>query len=252
MSPNNDTVKNIDIIIGPVLALLGFFFTYWLDPLGYGSKQAATSIPAFLLSIIILLIDHGRIVAKETKKMSEISFSVYEAVKNNLHVTKFGSPEKAIEYINSRMSSLKEVNNTSFNLVGASEKAENKFYKTTIYDQFQNNIARYTSTRELIWQDIGDNLALNRFKKIYNEAKKNNINHRYYPKIICCEPQMNFILLTFHDDSKEVLFNWDFRGAGREPIVLLSRDQEIIQMFAIHFDHLLAQGSIPHDFVQQS
>ena len=248
---NSNILEELDLFIGPIIALIVFFFSYWLDPLGYGPKQVATAIPAFLLSIVILLIDHGRIVSRATKNISKISFSVSETVKNYLHVTKFGSPDKAIEYINSRISSLKEVNNTSFNLEGANEKAENKFYKTTTYQQFQNKIIESSSSTGLIWQDIGDHLALVRFKYIYKQATIHNINSHYYPKIISCEPQMNFILLTYKDDSKEVLFNWDYRGAGRDPIVLLSRDQEIIQMFAIHFDHLWNKGSIPHDLVQQ-
>ncbi len=43
--------------------------------------------------------------------------------------------------------------------------------------------------------------------------------------------------------KKEVLFNWDFRGLGQDPIVLLSRDDKIVEMFYIHFNNLWESAS---------
>ncbi len=76
--------------------------------------------------------------------------------------------------------------------------------------------------------------------------KGNNSNYKY--KLIAHrEPQINFILLEYIDGKIEVLFNWDFRGIGKDPTVLLSRDQQITEMFAIQFNHLWRSASSYHD-----
>ena len=52
------------------------------------------------------------------------------------------------------------------------------------------------------------------------------------------EPQVGFIILTYRDGTVEVLFNWDFREIPQDPVVLLSRDQEIISMFSAQYKGL--------------
>ena len=58
---------------------------------------------------------------------------------------------------------------------------------------------------------------------------------------------MNFIILEYKDGKKEVLFHWDFRGLGQDPIVLLSRDDKIVEMFYIHFNNLWESASPDYD-----
>jgi hypothetical protein len=53
--------------------------------------------------------------------------------------------------------------------------------------------------------------------------------------------------LEYSDGSREVLFNWDFRGLGQDPIVLLSSDDKIIEMFNIHFNNLWRRASVDQD-----
>ena len=46
-------IKWIPLVISPVLAIVSFILTYFLDPLKYSSQSSLAAIPAFLLSIII-------------------------------------------------------------------------------------------------------------------------------------------------------------------------------------------------------
>ncbi len=240
--------KWFDYSFGPSIAIIVFLFTYWLDPMGYGPKQVATAIPAFLLSIIILFIEHGRIVSKEAKKSSELSDRVYEAVKNYLHVIRIGSPIKAMEYINTRIPALSEIKNTSFNTFSEIERSNEKFYITNEYDDFQKQIIKYIS-KSLLCKELGDQFALDRFRKIYTVIKDKD---KYKYKLIShAEPQINFIILEYRDGNKEVLFNWDFRGLGQDPIVLLSKDEKIVDMFYIHFNNLWKISSPDYDITNE-
>ncbi len=45
----------------------------------------------------------------------------------------------------------------------------------------------------------------------------------------------------------EVLFNWDFRDVPLDPVVLLSRDQEILTMFAAQYKGLWRVGVENYD-----
>ena len=65
-----------------------------------------------------------------------------------------------------------------------------------------------------------------------------NKEHYQYKLIKQEEPQIGFIILTYRDGTVEVLFNWDFREIPQDPVVLLSRDQEIISMFSAQYKGL--------------
>lgn len=61
------------LITSPILSLLAFIITYYIDPLNYGNKASLSAIPAFLLSIIILVIGqiisiHNEVEQKSTSK----------------------------------------------------------------------------------------------------------------------------------------------------------------------------------------
>jgi len=245
----SSVLKWVYNLAGPVSSLAAFLITYYLDPLNFGAQQPMAAIPAFLLSIVILIINQNISTGHEMQKASLYSDRIYEAVKDYLHVTSLGSPEKSMEYIASRIPALREVKNTSFNLEDEIERADEKFYETGSYVNATQQIALY-STKNLIWKDIGDHFALERFRSINkssNAISKENGHNYKYKLINHNEPQINFIILEYSDGSREVLFNWDFRGLGQDPTVLISRDRQIIEMFSIHFAHLWRRASNDHD-----
>ena len=144
---------------------------------------------------------------------------------------------------------IREAQNTSFNLNDESERANEKFYETSAYEETMDKISYY-SCRSLIWKDIGDSLAVARMRQIKNSTDDHSRGkkHGYRFKLISHqEPQMNFIVLEYTDGEREVLFNWDFRGVGQDPTVLISRDRQIVDMFSIHFAHLWRGASDDHD-----
>lgn len=242
-------VRWLRILAGPIIALVGFLVSYYLDPLSLGEAHALAAVPALLFSVVILLIDQNLRMSEELRRTTACSDRIYEAVKDYLHVIRIGSPERAIAYVHGRIPSLSEVSNTSFNLDVERERAVEKFYDTRTFEEFYARIASYAA-RGLIWKDIGDRHAVERFRSLDQQVQKVGKGSRTgykYRLISHTEPQMNFIVLEYTDGSREVLFNWDFRGMGQDPIVLLSRDQHILEMFATHFNYLWRSGAPDHD-----
>lgn len=236
-------------LAGPILALIAFVVTYYIDPLNFGDKQPLSAIPAFLLSIVVLIINQNISTNHEIQKASVYSDRIYEAIKDYMHVTPLGSPEKAMQYISGRIPILREVKNTSFNIEGEMERADEKFYTTEPYLDSQQKIAIYT-TKGMIWKDLGDQYAISRFRRLHQASStltKARESKYKYKLLSHNEPQLNFIILEYKDGGREVLFNWDFRGLGQDPTVLLSRDRQIIEMFSIHYEHLWRRGTNDHD-----
>jgi hypothetical protein len=226
------------LIIGSILSLVAFVLTYFLDPLRYSTQSSLAAVPAFLLSVIILIISHIIATFREVEKVSTDSDRIYEAVKNYLHVTKIGTPKKAWEYIIHRLPVLEYVQNTSFNFEDEHEQSSERLYDAGTYQQSAMKIARQIE-QGLTWKDIGDSVAIERFRKIKSSIKESKGSSRYVYKLIRqAEPQIGFVLLTYKDGMTEVLFNWDFRDIPQDPVVLLSRDREIFNMFAAQFKGL--------------
>ena len=247
--PERNVVKWIIILGGPFLSIVTFLVTYYVNPLDFNIHSPLSAIPATLFSIIVLLIGQNISTHFEIRNTSEYSDRIYKAVKDYLHVTSVGSPERAIEYINSRMPSLREVKNTSLNTKFETDRSTEKLYDTDIYFDLSKQIGMLTN-RNLIWKDICDNLGISRQRHINSiaQAHSRNKKHNYKYRIISHdEPQINFIILEYKDGVKEVLFNWDFRGLGQDPTVLLSRDDKIIEMFYLHFNNLWRKASPDHD-----
>ena len=121
-------IKWIPLVISPVLAIVSFILTYFLDPLKYSSQSSLAAIPAFLLSIIILIIGQTISTHTEVEKVSADSERVYESVKNYLHITKTGTPKSAWQYIINRLPVLEYVQNTSFNFEEESEQTQERLY----------------------------------------------------------------------------------------------------------------------------
>jgi len=235
----NKKTNLILLILSPILSLVTFVLTYFLDPLKYSSQTVQTAlaaIPAFLLSVIILIIGQIINTHNEVENVTENSEIIYETIKNYLHITKIGTPKSAWEYIICRLPSLEYVQNTSFNFEDENEQTTERLYSGDTYQSSYNEISKYVD-RGLKWKDIGDSSAIERFRKINDKVNNNKENYQY--KLIKQEePQIGFIILTYKDETIEVLFNWDFREISQEPVVLLSRDQEIISMFSAQYKGL--------------
>jgi len=248
---NSSSTRLLLFLVGPILSLIAFVVTYYLDPLNFEKKSQLGALPAFLLSILILIINHQFTTTNEVQRTTEVSDRIFEAIKDYMHVTSVGSPEKAQEYINGRIPALREVQNTSFNMEFESERSEEKFYGTPAYEETGIAIKIYCR-KSLIWKDLGDHYAADRFRrlKLNIEPKENGKTAGYnYRLIKHREPQINFIILEYRDGSREVLFNWDFRGVGQDPTVLLSREPQIVRMFAEQFTHLWRTASPDHDTI---
>lgn len=236
----------IPIISGPIVSLIIFFLAFWIDPL---SLKQMSAIPAFFLSVLALMIAQWFVTVLEVQKTAVYSDRLYGAIKNYLHVTPVGSPEEALRYINTRLPILREVQNTSFNIEDSLERSDEKFYITDAYETLQKNIARYCK-QQLIWKDIGDGNAITRFRRLrllVAGGMKETTSKYKYRVIGHNEPQLNFILLEHLDGAKEVLFNWDFRGLGQDPTVLVSRDSHIVEMFTVHYKLLWKKSTEDHD-----
>jgi hypothetical protein len=241
--------QRIALVAGPILSLVAFVVAYYINPLDFRGHAAVASIPAFLLAIVILLISHNLAAFSELEQASSDTDRIYEAVKDYLHVTKVGSPETAMQYVIARLPILQEVRNTSFNIRDEVDRADDKLYDTTTYAGLARHISEWTA-KDLRWKDIGDPRAVGRLREVESLSKSSSSKRtsRYQYKLIShSEPQINFIILNYPDGTSEVLFNWDFRNIGQDPVVLLSRDRDIIEMFAIQFEYLWRAGSPDHD-----
>jgi hypothetical protein len=237
------------LIAGPLLSLIAFVATYYVDPLNFNDNAPLAAVPAFLLSIVILLISHNLAAFRELERASKDSDRIYEAVKDYLHVTKVGSPERGMQYIIARMPILVDVRNTSLNIPDELERADERLYETEAYLDLAPHIAHWSKAK-LRWKDIGDAEAIPRMRRtarLANDSAQGRKAHYQYKLIAHNEPQINFILLTYADGLTEVLFNWDFRNIGQDPVVLLSRDRDIVEMFAVQFEHLWRSASPDHD-----
>jgi hypothetical protein len=246
--PTKPAYAWIGLIAGPIAALASFLLAYFTDPLNFGGHNALAAIPAFLLAVVVLLIGQNVAAYRELERAANQSREIYEAVKDYLHVTKVGSPERAMRYITSRLPILQEVRNTSFNIRGQTDRANDMFYDTDLYGDFQSAIVEWSS-KGVRWKDIGDGLAVDRFRAIHHAGSGAKQSRYQYRLIKHNEPQLNFALLTYPDGTAEVMFNWDFRNFGQDPVVLLSRDRDIVEMFTVQFEHLWMRASPDHDTV---
>ncbi|MGN0797602.1 MAG: hypothetical protein ACI4M5_05270 [Christensenellales bacterium] len=237
MKKNKSRKKLVLLIFNLILSIVIFVITYFIDPLQYATNSSLSAIPAFLFSIIVLIIGQTIVIHNETEKVEEDSELICETVKNYLHITKIGTPKYAWDYIMNRLPILEYVQNTSFNFMDEIEQSNERLYGGVSYQQSFNKIANQVN-QGLIWKDIGDSTALDRFKRTKEKVTSKSKGQYQYKLISQSEPQIGFIILTYRDGSTEVLFNWDFREIPQDPVVLLSRDQEIINMFAAQYKSL--------------
>ena len=236
-------------LIGPILSIIIFIVTYFSNAFNFAETQPLSAVPAVLFAIVVLIISNNITTSLEIEKASAHSNRICDAVKDSINVITLGSPEYALEYIESKISYLKEVKNTSFNVENEIERANEKFYETSIYTKLNQQISTYVSNG-LMWKDIGDKYGVDRLREIDKNSillAKNNKNQYRYRLINHNEPQLNFIILEYKDGTKEVLFNWDFRKTGGDPTVLISKNTHIVEMYAVHYDNLWIKATEDHD-----
>ena len=236
----------LPIVAGPAIALIAFVVGYWIDPL---SLKETKAIAAFFFSVLVLMIGQWLVTVTEIQKTASYSDRLYDAIKNYLHVTTVGSPEEALRYVQGRLPILREVQNTRLNTPEEEERSDEKLYASGAFEALLDDIPVYCR-KDLIWKDLGDAKALPIFRQLHGRCGPLASERvpRYKFKLLShAEPQINFILLEYKDGAKEVLFNWDFRGVGQDPTVLISRDRHIVEMFAIQFTLLWRRGSTDHD-----
>jgi hypothetical protein len=227
------------LVAGPILSLVAFVVAYYINPLNFGDNAPLAAVPACLLSIVVLLIGQNLAAFRELEQVSKTSALTHEAVKNYLHVIKIGSPETAIQYMLGRLPIVAEVRGTRLNMPDEIERTDDRLYSSQSYTDLDPHVLRWTR-QHLRWKDIGDARVVDRLRAIAARAAESERSARQYQyKLIeHSEPQITFSHLTYLDGTAEVLFNWDFRSFGQDPVVLLSRDRDIVDMFAIQFEHL--------------
>lgn len=239
----NGWKRNLPLFISIVISVIAFLFGCFWDPL---SLKEYSAIPAFLFSVVSLLIGQIIGVQYEVNKVSDDSDRVCLTIRQYIHVVKVGTPKKAWKYIMDRLSVLDYVQNTSFNFEDEIEKTQHRLYKDDSYEKAGKKIAFYVS-KGLQWQDVGDESSIARFKAIEEHIAEKTKGEYIFRLIAQDIPQIGFILLTYKDGTKEVLFNWDFRDIPQDPTVLLSQDKDIFDMFAAQFNSLWKIASIPYD-----
>lgn len=226
------------IIFNSILSVLVYVITYYLDPLNFSAQSSLAALPAFFLSVIVLIIGQNIATHSEVEKAAESSELTQETVKNYLHIVKIGNPRNAWQYIIDRLPVLEYVQNTSFNFEDEEEQTAERLYDDFLYQQSLSKIAKAVN-QGLKWKDIGDASAQKRFQEIERLISGKCKGHYQYKLISQSDPQISFALLTYNDGTNEVLFNWDFRDIPQDPVVLLSRDNEILNMFAAQYRGLL-------------
>lgn len=250
-SPPFNLAKWVYHFVGPLLSLAAFFVAYYLDPLKFGKQDTLAAVPAFLFSVVILLIDQSIRTSREVEKTTVSSEKITDTLRNHIQVSTVGTPEQALHYILVRLPALREVRNTSFTFEREADRSLERFYDTQTYQRLTEEIAS-RCTSNLLWKDVGDKRALDRMREthqLYLRKRKDSRDRYKYRTIAHIEPQLNFIILEFLDGSNEVLFNWDFRRLSQDPMVLISRNETILDMFAVQFSLLWRSASPDHDII---
>lgn len=237
----------VAVVVGPIASLVAFFGWYLFDPVRSEDPSVAlAAVPALSLAVLVLFLTFTVESHVDSSRSADASDRIYQAVKDYLHVTKVGTTQHAWRYIMEHLAELEEVQNTSFNLAEDLERPEERLYAASIYRQSPKRVSTAVA-RGLRWKDVGDQLAIDRFRTFENTTSAQAGGTYEYRLLSGLDPQLNFTLLTYPDQSKEVLFNWDYRSIGREPTVLLSRDPDIVSMFEVQFGQLWRRAVRDHD-----
>lgn len=225
-------------ILGIACSIFSFIITLKTDPLGLSKYSQNPELPAFFFSVVILMLSDRISAMLQFAENKEISETIVNMIKSAHSVIAFRTPRDAILYINNRMSSLLSVESVSLNLDEEFSTTDNYLYRSDEYKKYLKFIAENVE-RGVIWRDIGDKYAEKKFSFIQENLSNKNIKGSFQTRMIFdYTPQITFLILGYHDGTKEALFNWDYLSPGAEPCVLLSRDTNIIQMFSYQFSNL--------------
>lgn len=238
-----DWVAIIGVIIG--LASIAFSLIPNLENYAFA---------AFLVSVYTLFHDQYSKTKKSLAHTEKVSSQTSLDVKNHLRVFKLEeSPAKTFDdYVIKRLDIIQCIKNTSFNKKDDHHEADEHFNES----EEVSNAPRYIRQAVyagLKWQDIGDDVAKNRFRLWHEycaQATRDSTKNGYYKSVIINNrvPYPNFLIITYKDNNyEEVLFNWDFRSDGHTPNVLVSNEPELVNFYKAQFSLLLKSATIDSD-----
>ncbi len=232
--------QNWKIIIGLVLGVFSIAF-------GFIPPLTNYSYVAFLGSIFTFFYDQYTRTMKALDSTDEYSGRMSSDVKDRLHVVRLQEPMDTFKsYVVDRLSVIKSIKNTSFNIYDDHEEADENFNHSPELKKSIPKIAKEIDSG-LVWRDIGDKLAKTRFSEMRKAVSQKNDNQNvgeYSSKIVNNQvPYPNFLIITYKDNRKEVLFNWDFRSRGIAPNVLVSSEKELVNFYNAQFE-LLSKNSV--------
>ena len=239
------------LLCGPVFSLISLFFAPIILSTVFDLQSDLAGQYAFYLSVFILVACGYIFTFVEMRKTKDHSKGTREDVKDHLDIIKIGTPAVAWAYIIERLPMIKTVQNTSFNWNDETGRSNPYFYKRDEYCNSLDKIAASINSG-LIWRDIGDKNASNRFNAIKENVCERAKGEYEYAFIDLCLPVVSFIVLTDKESNNEVLFNWDFQkqNEAQEPIVLLSRDNEIVDMFISLFNNLKSESVLDYESIE--
>lgn len=233
-----DRQKNWGAIIAVCLTIVSIIF-------GFTPSLSSYSYIAFLLALVTYLYDQDKRFSKRLKKTDENSNQMANDVKKHLQVIQIKKTAKTWdEYVIKRLDQIKSIKNTSFNLPEDHADADDKFNES---EELQNapELVKRAIENGLKWRDIGDDLAIDRFRKwrtICSNIAEQSTGRYEYSILNAAVPYPNFMIITYKDDFEEVLFNWDHRKS-LNPTVLASREEELVRFYNAQFSLLLDASS---------
>lgn len=237
-------IKFFLIGLAPLLSIVIFFLSYYSEIWGEPESYSA-SIPSLAFAILgYLLVD--RIATQLDFVEINASYkNVTELLRVKLDVVHFGSQNEAMDYIYSRLTSdlVQEVCNTSINIEDEEKSAELNLYTKNNYNRTYDKAMNMCKGGHLVWKDVGGYSSKERLRTMWTKSGGPSGNNHYSVRFVLNVPQINFIILKYKSGVAEVLFNWDHRNSNYPPVVLLSRDPKIVEMFAVQHNLLYKHDS---------
>lgn len=240
----------IRLLVSPFIGIATFIIGIVFSKPTYLNLDKEQQIMAPLgFAMLITFISNSITSYLEKKKYEQEMSNILETVKKYNHVITLGSPVKAIEYVLQRIELLECVWNTSVNSTDEEKLSEFALYnaENSKYNFVYNSLLNKVNSSNIIWIDICNQVSEKRLKhftiNINAENESSQHNSKFYQRKLINDnqAQMNFMILRFKDQNKktEVLFNWEHNIYGDPPKVLLSEDNDIVEMYKSHFINLL-------------
>jgi hypothetical protein len=240
----------IRLLISPFIGIVTFIVGIFFSKPTYLNLDKEQQIMAPLgFAMLITFISNSITSYLEKKKYEQEISNILETVKKYNHVITLGSPAKAMEYVLQRIDLLECVWNTSVNSTEEEKLSEFALYnaENSKYNSVYNSILKKVYSSNIIWIDICNKVSEKRLKQfttnIDAEDKSSQQYSTFYQRKLIDnnQAQMNFMILRYKDQNKktEVLFNWEHNIYGDPPKVLLSEDNDIVEMYKSHFINLL-------------